>query len=123
MSQIPQSGPVPTPAPWYQGSSGATVHQRSEVQKFARTLLESQDYRDSLARRIKSDSLSAAVETMLWYYAYGKPVEHVVVTPGQVDLSTLSIDDLQKMAKTLTEQLEEAKALNDAIPAQFKKVA
>lgn len=107
--------------PWYVGSNGATNFTRHEAQKFARKLVESQDYKDSLERRIKSDSLPAAVECMLWHYAYGKPIEQVALTviPGTEDLSSLSVDELLKRAKDIGDKLEEAKALAEAIPADI----
>lgn len=104
---------------FYSLAGGATPYSKSEAQVFARRLLNSQAYRESLERRIKRDDLPAAVEVMLWHYAYGKPVEslQVQVVPGYEDLSALPIDELYKRAADLTRQLEEAVALAEAIPA------
>src|SRR5688572_15291641 len=92
--------------PWYTGSNGATTFTRHEAQRFARQIVESQDYRDSLNRRIKSDTLQSGVECMLWHYAYGKPVEQLQITlqPGQEDLSSLSLAELQDRAKAMMQQ-------------------
>lgn len=108
--------------PWHVGANGATLFTRHEAQRFARQLVESQDYKDSIDRRIRSDSLPPAVECMLWHYAFGKPIEQVNVTvqPGQEDLSTLSVDELLRRAQELAKKLEEAQALQDALPAQYK---
>lgn len=92
---------------------------RGEAQRRARELLESEDYKASLTRRIKTDSLPAAVETMLWYYAYGKPLESINLNVKE-DLSSLGVDELLRRAKSLSDQLEEAAALEAAIPAEYK---
>jgi hypothetical protein len=47
------------------------------AEEFAREVLYSQEYRDSIWRRIKADTLPPAVETMLHYYAAGKPTDRV----------------------------------------------
>ena len=46
---------------------------------FAKDLLNTPQYRESLMRRIVMDTLPAAVETLLYYYAHGKPTERVEV--------------------------------------------
>lgn len=109
------------PAPWSIKSSGATLFTRGEAQKFARDLLSSKTYRDSVEDRIAQKTLPPAIEAMLWHYAYGKPVEqvNVNVTQGE-DLSTLGIEDLQKRLEEMLDTAKEAAALNDAIPAQYK---
>lgn len=110
-----------TNVPWYVGHNGATNFTRHEAQKFARNIVESQDYRDSLDRRIKADSLAPAVECMLWHYAYGKPIEQVNLNvTAHEDLSALGLDELYVRAQELAKQLEEAQQLADAIPAEFR---
>src|SRR5690348_11624012 len=51
--------------------------RRLTVRQFCRGVLHSREYRESLSRRIDSDSLPAQIETLLYSYAYGKPVERV----------------------------------------------
>lgn len=107
--------------PWYVGHNGATNFTRHEAQKLARNIVESQDYRDSLTRRIKSDTLPPAVECMLWHYAYGKPIEQVNLNVTQhEDLSALGLDELFLRARELAQQIDEAQQLANAIPAEFK---
>jgi hypothetical protein len=48
-----------------------------EAKAFCTKLLKDRRYITSLWRRIKADTLPPAVETMLWYYAAGKPKERV----------------------------------------------
>lgn len=106
-------------APWYTGSQGSTNLMRTIVQQRAREILESDDYKASLNRRIKSDTLPPGVETMLWHYAFGKPAETLNVNMNE-DLSKLSMDELLERARSLGEKIEEIKAVEDAIPVEYK---
>lgn len=45
------------------------------VKAFARGVLDSQEYRSSLMRRIAADELPAQIEALLYHYAGGKPAE------------------------------------------------
>lgn len=129
---IPQA-PVPAPqasqpqtgstSPWYIGSNGATNFTRHEAQKFARSLLNSQTYRDSLEARMKRHELPPAVEVMLWHYAFGKPVEQVEVKVTTQDLSSLSAVELLEKADKLRQELLDAAAAEAAIPAEFRTEA
>jgi hypothetical protein len=114
MSAIPSSS-----LPWYVGHNGATNLTRHEAQSFARQLLDSADYRDSLQKRIRTGDLPPAVETMLWHYAYGKPVEQVQLQVSTVeqDLSQLSSAELEQRAKELLDALREAREVEQAITA------
>lgn len=104
------------------GHTGATAFTRSEAQRFARQIVESESYRTDLQDRAKSGKLAPAVEQMLWYYAYGKPAEmiNLNVTKGD-DLSSLTVEELQERAKALSDQIDEMNALSDAIPADVVK--
>lgn len=51
-----------------------------EVKEMARALVEDKAYRARLKRRLMSGKIPPALETMLWYYAYGKPKEYVELT-------------------------------------------
>lgn len=106
--------------PWSISQGGVTVFTRHQAQTFARNLLQSETYRENLEERIKDKTLQPGVEIMLWHYAFGKPVEQVqlTVTQGVEDLSTMSIDELYERAKQYTAELEEAKALAEAIPGE-----
>lgn len=48
-----------------------------EAKAFCTKVLRDQRYVKSIWRRIKADTLPPAVETMIWYYAAGKPKERV----------------------------------------------
>ena len=73
------------------------------AREFAEGILNSREYRESLIRRIKSDTLPAAVETLLYHYAYGKPKESIEVNLGTSaqDLSNLSNEELAVRAEAL----------------------
>lgn len=111
--------PAQKPA-WHIGAGGgATQYTRYQAQSFARGLLTSESYRLTLEDRILNKTLPPAIEQMLWHYAFGKPIEEVRVQVSQVeDLSTLSLDELYARAGKLRETIDEAKALENAIPAQ-----
>jgi hypothetical protein len=118
----PQGSTTPVAQmPWHV-SGGATMFTRYEAQKWARELVMSPTYRQTLEERIRDKKLAPAVEVLLLHYAWGKPLEaiNLTVTPGQEDLTTLSVDELMKRAKALSDQLEEASALQDALPGEFK---
>lgn len=109
-------------SPWYVGANGATNATRYEARRRARELLESSDYKDSLTRRIQNDTLPAAVEVALWHYAYGKPTEHVELNVSQRErsLREMTVDELRERARQLSEQLDQAVQLDQAIPANYK---
>lgn len=113
--------------PWYVGhaANSTTVYTRREAQSFARGLLTSTAYRDSLEKRLLAGDLPPAVESMLWHYAFGKPIEQVEVSMRQAeqDLSRLSMQELLEKADQLRDALLEAAATEAAIPAEFKQVA
>lgn len=103
---------------------GATNFTKSEAQRFARQMLQSQTYRDDLERRLLSGTLAPAIETMLWHYAYGKPIEQINLNVSQQeDLSQLSVQELFDRAKKLSDALEEAQQLEAALPTEFKVTA
>jgi uncharacterized small protein (DUF1192 family) len=119
---MPPGSSKSTNEPWYQGSDALpTKYRRSTAARFARELVESDVYRQSLRDRIAEKTLPPAIEVLLWSYAFGRPLDRIQLTiaEGQEDLTTLSIDELQRRAAALNAQLEEAAGLQDAIPAEF----
>jgi hypothetical protein len=48
-----------------------------EVKELAHSLLTSEKYLKSLTRRLHGGKLAPGLESMLFYYAYGKPIERV----------------------------------------------
>lgn len=61
------------------GSPGRskTTEQDKEVRKLSKKLLTSPKYLAELKERLESGRIQPGVESMLWYYAFGKPPETV----------------------------------------------
>lgn len=109
---------APNTKPWYVGfGGGASAQQfaKTEASRFARDLLNSEDYRSSLRERIKNKTLSPAVEVMLWHYGYGKPPETVEITSGLGDLSQMSQDQQRELAEQAVQMLREADEIDMAV--------
>lgn len=60
--------------------AGTPNRATAEVDARCRALIESQDYQDYFAHRLKVGQLPPALEAMTWHYAYGKPVERTELT-------------------------------------------
>lgn len=65
---------------------------------FARMVLNSTQYRESIMRRILFDELPAAVETKLMDYAWGRPTEHLEINDQRNNLENLSTAELEQRA-------------------------
>lgn len=69
-----------------------------EAREAAAQLVDDPAYREALKERLIAGRCHAAVETMLWYYAKGKPKETIALeggaTPVKVDLSALSLEEV-----------------------------
>jgi hypothetical protein len=91
-----------------------------QAQEFAARILDSEAYRTSLELRAKNGSLPPAVETMLWHYAYGKPVEtvHLLADTDSADQDLTELSDAQlaalaqDRARTVVTVLQEAGSHN-----------
>jgi hypothetical protein len=78
---------------------GALNKGRGEAKAFCQEVIRSEEYKMSVRARARAGTLPAAVETLLWHYAYGKPVEHVQLQTGStVDLSELTTEQLAERA-------------------------
>jgi len=65
-----------------------------EAKAACTALVDDPGYRRALAARLRSGKLAPAVETMLWYYAKGKPKDHVDVGgPQRMIISWMSNDE------------------------------
>lgn len=60
---------------------GAPNKATTEIRDLARKLLDDDDYRESLKRRLIAGEASH-METLLHHYAFGKPSDKVEVTGG-----------------------------------------
>lgn len=109
-----------TDLPWHVGQNGATNATRHEVQAWARRLLSSETHRALVEKQLLAGTLPGPEKILLYHYAYGKPIEQLNVNVTTEDLSSLSVAELLERARKLSDTLEEAKSLEDAIPAQYK---
>jgi hypothetical protein len=104
-----------TTKPWYVGFGGtSTAFTKTEASRFARDLLQSDEYRASLQERIKNKSLSPAVEVMLWHYGFGKPPETVEIIDNR-DTSQLTPSAMREMAEIAVNDLREAEEVEAAV--------
>lgn len=70
-------------ARWQKGTSGNPAGRPPghpnfasvDVKQLARELVLSPDYRKRLRARLHAGELHGSVETTLWHYAFGKPVQ------------------------------------------------
>lgn len=77
-----------------------------EARDFARCILDSEEYRASLMRRIQADTLPPQIESLLYHYRYGKPKDtlEVNVTSGQ-GLDELGAEQLAQEAQNAAAKL------------------
>ena len=71
-------------------------------------MINDRKYQKRLLEQLRTRKLRPAVECMLWFYAYGKPTEHVE-HGGSVlldELRALSPDELRARALALAKKLE-----------------
>ena len=110
-------------APWYMGSRGTTRFSQQEAKSFCRRILSTDAYRVQLEKRLLSGSLPPALETMLWHYSYGRPVETVVVREEVEDLSVLSVSDLAKRMSEMQAALRQAEEIEQELVEDGKPVS
>lgn len=83
----------------------ATAFNASATRKdFCKQILDSPEYRQSLMQRIVLGMLPPAIEQLLYYYADGKPVEHLKVIDDSsiVDLTPEQVaEKLQRVQRML----------------------
>lgn len=87
------------------GSRNKTVLQRmSDAETFARNVIDDPDYLKMLKDRAVAGILSPACEGLLWYYAFGKPVNRVEISGGTgTDLSECTNEELADRCRQLSE--------------------
>jgi hypothetical protein len=102
------------PTPHGGGSRKGIMNRAAGAgREFALKFVNSQEYRDSLMRRIRNDILPSAVEVRLLAYAYGNPPERTeLVLPGRSSEEVQSLTDQQlaERAESLAATLRAAGA-------------
>lgn len=86
--------------------------QRPKLRKMTsrhlmREVLTSPEYLESVYRRIRNDTLPAAVEIRMHDYAYGKPVEKTEVKDTTNRLEGMSLDQLEARAHLLHSRIRQ----------------
>jgi hypothetical protein len=93
---LPNLTPIPNEAKKELGNKKYKKKDIAEAVAFASRIIDDEDYRQNLYNRALAGTLAPAIETLLWYYRYGKPVHRVEVgDPGSFDYSNLSNKELQ----------------------------
>lgn len=98
----------PPSAPWYVGYNGATVNTRQEAQRFCRDICSSAEYQTKFRERAVKGELPAAIESLMWYYAYGKPPEQVDLNVS-ADMSSMTTEQLQLVMREALTSLDAAR--------------
>ena len=110
------AGPIPSPnrvpprppkgTRWGGRQKGTLNHATVQIRAQAKLLVEDKVYVRELRKRLKAGK-APHMETLLYYYAYGKPRDKVeLTTPGGTtlgyDLSKLSLPQLRALDELLT---------------------
>jgi len=92
----------------------------NKARRIAARILEDELYLTNLIRRARVGVLAPAMEMMLWYYLFGKPVEKIQVSTTDDSLIDLTDAELSARTKELHEitlQME-AKNHNDKLTSE-----
>lgn len=93
------------------------------ARKMALEILEHKDYKEMLLARANAGTLPSAMESLLYYYAYGKPADYLEVSEKVEDLRGKQLDELLDEASTLQQQLKDAIQAREAAREMIKLVA
>lgn len=75
----------------------------NKARRIAAKILEDKVYLTNLIRRARAGVLAPAMEMMLWYYLFGKPLEKVSVSVSKSDLYDLTDSELALRTKELND--------------------
>lgn len=104
---LPDSPGAPAPA----RPSGPRMSRRD----FARGILDSDEYRQSIFDRIRLGTLPPAVETLLYYYADGKPTEKLEIDDRtERNLEAMPVERLEERALMLADIARRLRAREEA---------
>lgn len=88
------------------------------VRGWARAILTSVQYRESLMRRIVMDELPAAIEQRLYDHAYGRPVIRAEVRDTTNTLRRLSLQELEDRALLFADLARQMRQKQEMSPAE-----
>ncbi len=86
---------------------GTPNKSSGEVRAAASLIVDDEEYRTELLNAARTRTISPAMECLLWYYAKGKPTEHVEHAGG-VAVTEIPPENLKHMT---TAELEQARTL------------
>lgn len=81
------------------------------AREFARRIVTDKIYQDNLLDRARCGDAPPQIETLLWHYAFGKPVDELNVTVSD-DLSQVSLGDLKQRLNDLEELERQTQAVH-----------
>lgn len=93
--------------PGYVPSTAQSGDLVGKAAEFAARIIDDVDYQEKLLARAKAGALPPAIETMLWAYRFGKPVDASKFKVGPSDqqlLAEMSLEDLTALAKRNAEE-------------------
>lgn len=88
-----------------------------DARQFARFILNSTQYRESVLRRVLMDELPAAVETKLMDYAWGRPTERIQIDDKSSRLEDMTSEELEQRALYLATRARQLR-MNDESTAR-----
>jgi hypothetical protein len=78
------------------------LRRMSDAESFAAAVIDDPTYLDNLKSRARVGDLSPAVECLLMYYRFGKPINRVEVSnTDEQDLSNFTIAEIAERCETL----------------------
>lgn len=78
-----------------------TSKKKLTIKQFCKLVLESEEYRRSVLQRVTLGTLPPAIETLIFHYAEGKPVEKMEIKDKTNPLDGMSLEQLEKRAEHL----------------------
>jgi|SRR5690242_17781562 len=98
-----------------------TTQGLTDAARFAREILDSEEYRVSLKNRALTGDLPPQVETTLMHYAWGKPPD-VIELHETFDFSGFSDEDLAARAAAIVGRLERREESTASVSDRFDAV-
>lgn len=95
---------------------GTPNNTTAEVREVAQRLVEDEKYQAKLRERLLEGTLPPAVETLLWHYSYGRPVDRVALSVTERPLSPAI------QVHVLSEEVVERAQIPEARPAPAQQV-
>ncbi len=87
---------------------------------FSKAVVESQEYRESIVRRVRLDSLPPAVETKLLDHAWGVPKQRVEIDDKRNPFEGLPADEIEAHLQKLALIARDLRRTNDAVHSGSK---